>query len=236
VLENLQTEKDQFEIKRKQGHFPLSSSSRVIESFIVYRFLFMSLLRSRRMCKLTQHHFRHSMLTIPSRVVVDPTTAASFICPKGVLRPASFDHRLGIIQNVNRDTITDITSLFQTKTAPGALIARGPGRPCIFQRRTIMISSGQLTHVCEFVCQLELVSAYLSRPATLFCVGLPEKLFNLGGLSSSGLLHQSYDWIPELVEYWFENGRPLIFGVDRWRRGSLIDFSAQILVFIVVVC
>jgi hypothetical protein len=99
-----------------------------------------------------------------------------------------------------------------------------------------MISSGQLTHVCEFVCQLELVSAYLSRPATLFCVGLPEKLFNLGGLSSSGLLHQSYDWIPELVEYSFENGRPLIFGVDRWRRGSLIDFSAQILVFIVVVC
>lgn len=68
--------------------------------------------------------------------------------------------------------------------------------PCIL-RTTIMILHGRLTHVCEFGCQLELVSAYLSRPATLFCVRLYGKPFNLGGLSSWGLLHQSYDLIRE---------------------------------------
>lgn len=51
-------------------------------------------------------------------------------------------------------------------------------RSCILQT-TIMIAHGRLTHVCEFECQLELVSAYLWRPATLFCVRLSEKLFNL---------------------------------------------------------
>lgn len=68
--------------------------------------------------------------------------------------------------------------------------------PCIL-RTTIMILHGRLTHVCEFGCQLELVSAYLSRPATLFRVRLYGKPFNLGGLSSWGLLHQSYDLIRE---------------------------------------